>query len=166
MGLLWTCVCSFFLSRQPSAYVARKYRVSPTHLATRNPRTARSVTRRDPKSPLLLATRNLCTVINMVHSNLVLTTVPESLYQETLRPCNKHGGVCTTHNSCDCRRFKKDETDKADFRAAKKGRKKPNPTKQSFAQLSEKLDKLEKVLKKRDTKKRKCCHSDSDSDSE
>ena len=39
--------------------------------------------------------------------------------------------------------------EKADFRAAKKGGKKPNPTKQSFAQLSEKLDKLEKVLKKR-----------------
>jgi hypothetical protein len=35
---------------------------------------------------------------------------------------------------------------KADFRAAKKAGKKPNPAKQSFAQLSEKLDKLEKTL--------------------
>ena len=59
-----------------------------------------------------------------------------------------------------------DGMEKSDFRAAKKGGKKPNPTKQSFAQLSEKLDKLEKVLKKKDTKKRKRCRSDSDSDSE
>jgi hypothetical protein len=50
--------------------------------------------------------------------------------------------------------------------AAKKGGKKPNPTKQSFAQLSEKLDKLEKVLKKKDTKKQKRHRSNSDSDSE
>ncbi len=56
--------------------------------------------------------------------------------------------------------------EKANFRAAKKGGKKPNPTKQSFAQFSKKLDKLEKVLKKKDTKKRKRRRSDSDSNSE
>jgi len=57
--------------------------------------------------------------------------------------------------------------EKADFRAVKKGGKKPSPTMQSFAQLRDKLDKLEKVLKKRDTKKRKRRRtSDSDSDSE
>jgi len=71
-----------------------------------------------------------------------------------------------THNTRDCRHFEKDRTEKSNFRAAKKGRKNPNPTKQSFAQLSDKLDKLEKVLKKRDTKKRKRRRSDSDSDSE
>ncbi len=54
----------------------------------------------------------------------------------------------------------------SDFRATKKGGKKPNPVKQSFAQLSGKLDKLEKVIKKKDTKKRKHRSSDSDSDSE
>jgi hypothetical protein len=80
--------------------------------------------------------------------------------------CKKHGGAYTTHNTRDCRRFEKDGTEKSDFRAAKKGGKKPNPTKQSFAQLSKKLDKLEKVLKKRDTKKRKRRSSDRDSDSE
>jgi hypothetical protein len=62
--------------------------------------------------------------------------------------------------------FEKDGTENSNFRAAKKGRKKPNPTKQSFAQLSKILDKLEKVLKKKDTKKRKRRRSDSDSDSE
>jgi hypothetical protein len=77
----------------------------------------------------------------------------------------KHGGAYTTHNTRDCPRFEKDGTEKSDFCAAKKGGKKPNPTKQSFAQLSKKLDKLEKVLKKQDTKKRKRRCSDSDSDS-
>jgi len=80
--------------------------------------------------------------------------------------CKKHGGAYTTHNTRDCCHFEKDGTKKADFRAAKKGGKKPNPTKQSFAQLSEKLDKLEKVLKKKDTRKRKRRRSESDSDSE
>jgi hypothetical protein len=80
--------------------------------------------------------------------------------------CKKHGGAYTTHNTRDCRCFEKDGTEKANFSAAKKGRKKTNPTKQSFAQLSEKLDKLEKVLTKRDTKKRKRRRSDSNSDSE
>jgi hypothetical protein len=70
------------------------------------------------------------------------------------------------HNTRNCRHFEKDGTKKSDFRAAKKGGKKPSPTKQSFAQLSKKLDKLEKVLKKRDTKKRKRRSSNSDSDSE
>jgi len=80
--------------------------------------------------------------------------------------CKKHGGTHTTHNTCDCCRFEKDGMEKTDFRAAKKGGKTPNPTKQSFAQLSEKLDKLEKVLKKRDTKKRKRRRSNSNSDSD
>jgi hypothetical protein len=80
--------------------------------------------------------------------------------------CKTHGGAYTTHNTCDCRRYEKDGTEKSDFRAVKKGGKKPNPTKQSFVQLSEKLDKIEKVLKKKDTKKGKCRRSDSDSDSE
>jgi len=70
-----------------------------------------------------------------------------------------------THNTRDCRRFEKDGTAKADFRAAKKGGKKPSPTKQSFTQLSDKFDKLEKVLKKQDTKKRKRRRSESNYDS-
>ena len=54
--------------------------------------------------------------------------------------CKKHWGMYTTHNTRDCRRFKKDGTEKSTFRAAKKGGKKPNPVKQSFAQLSKKSD--------------------------
>jgi hypothetical protein len=79
--------------------------------------------------------------------------------------CKKHGGTYTTNNTHNYRCFEKDGMGKFDFRAVKKGGKKPNPTKQSFAQLSKKLDKLEKVLKKKDTKKRKRRSSDSDSDS-
>jgi hypothetical protein len=74
--------------------------------------------------------------------------------------------VYTTHNTCDCRCFEKDGTEKSDFRAAKKGGKKPNPVKQSFAQLSKKLDKLEKVIKKKDTTTQTRRSSDSGSDSE
>jgi hypothetical protein len=80
--------------------------------------------------------------------------------------CKKHGGAYTTHNTHDCCRLEKDGMEKSNFGAGKKGGKKPNPTKQSFAQLSDKLDKLEKVIKKRDTKKRKRRSSDSDSDFE
>ncbi len=48
--------------------------------------------------------------------------------------CKKHGGMYITHNTKDCHRYKKGRMKKADFCAAKKGRKKPNPAKQSFVQ--------------------------------
>ncbi len=80
--------------------------------------------------------------------------------------CKKHGGAYTTHNTHECRHFEKDGTEKSNFHAAKKGRKKSNPVKQSFTHLSKKLDKLKKVIKKKDTKKRKRRSSDSDSHSE
>jgi hypothetical protein len=54
---------------------------------------------------------------------------------------------------------------KANFHAAKKAGKKPNPAKQSFAQLSKKLDRLEKTLKKSSHKSKKRHRDDSDSDS-
>jgi hypothetical protein len=62
--------------------------------------------------------------------------------------CKKHGGVHTMHNTKDCHKYDRDRKEKANFRAAKKGRKKPNPARQNFAQLREKLDKLKKSLKK------------------
>jgi hypothetical protein len=52
----------------------------------------------------------------------------------------------TTNNTCDCRRYEKDRKEKSDFRAAKKGRKKANPIVQNFAQLTKKIEKLEKAL--------------------
>ncbi len=59
--------------------------------------------------------------------------------------CKKHRGAYTTHNTRECHRFKKDGKEKADFRAAKKGGRKGNPVSHNFAQLTEKIEKLEKV---------------------
>jgi hypothetical protein len=80
--------------------------------------------------------------------------------------CKKHGGAHTTHNTKDCCRYEKDKTVKADIHAAKKAGRKPNTAKQSFAQLSKVLDKLEKTLKKASLKSKKHCRDNSNSDSE
>jgi hypothetical protein len=79
--------------------------------------------------------------------------------------CKKHGGAHTTHATKDCCKYEKDGMVKANFWATKKAGKKPNPAKQSFAQLSKKLDKLEKTLKKASHKSKKCRRDDSNSDS-
>ncbi len=68
------------------------------------------------------------------------------------------------HATKDCRKYEKDGMAKSDFCATKKG-KKSNPAKQLFAQLSKKLDKLEKTLKKASHKLKKCHRDNSDSDS-
>jgi hypothetical protein len=148
VGLLWTCIHSFCLLRPSSAYEARK----------------------DPRNLTLLATRKLCTAKRRVQSDLVLKLQPES--QRKLVPRNTV--TFARSMGVDTRRtilviavsLRKTEQKKSDFCTAKKGGKKPNPTNQSFAQLSKKLDKLEKVIEKKDTKKRKRRSSDSDSDSE
>ncbi len=83
-------------------------------------------------------------------------------FKNSCKLCKKYGGAHTTHDTKDCRKYEKDGTVKADFCAAKKAGKKPNPAKQLFAQLSKKLDKLEKTL---NHKSKKCRRDDSDSDS-
>jgi hypothetical protein len=52
------------------------------------------------------------------------------------------------HNTRDCCRFEKNGKEKSDFRTTKKGRKKGNPINHNFAQLTKKIEKLEKALKK------------------
>jgi hypothetical protein len=99
--------------------------------------------------------------------------VTESIYKipkkaRTEKHCNlckKHGGASNTYSTQDCRRYEKSGNEKSNFQATKKGAKKPNPTKQSLAQLCKKKDKLEKVIKKQDAKrkKRSCSYTDSDS---
>jgi hypothetical protein len=69
-------------------------------------------------------------------------------FEKSCELCKKFGGMHTTHTTKDCHKYEKDGMTKANFRAAKKSGKKPNPEKQLFAQLSKKLDKLEKNLKK------------------
>jgi hypothetical protein len=93
--------------------------------------------------------------------------VPKKVrFEKNCDLCKKHGGTYTTHNTRDCRRFKKDRKEKSDFRATKKGGQKGNPVNQNFTQLTNKIKKLEKVLKKSGKKGQKCRYKDSDSNSE
>jgi hypothetical protein len=94
------------------------------------------------------------------------TRVPKKVcFEKHCNLCKKHGGVYTTHNMKECHKYEKDRSEKSDFHAAKKGRKKPNPTKKSFVQLSKKLEKLEKAIMKQGAKSRKRCRDDSNSNS-
>ena len=70
------------------------------------------------------------------------------------------------HNTHDCRRFEKDGKEKSSFNATKKGGYKSNPLNQNFAQLTDKIKKLEKALKKSGKKGKKHRYEDSNSDSE
>jgi hypothetical protein len=70
------------------------------------------------------------------------------------------------HNTCNCCRFEKDGEEKSSFHTAKKGRYKSNPVNQNFAQLTNKIEKLEKALKKSGKRGKKCHYKDSDFDSE
>jgi hypothetical protein len=80
--------------------------------------------------------------------------------------CKKYGGAHTMQATKDCCKYKKDGTLKANFCATKKAGKKSNPAKQSFAQLSKKLDRLEKTIMKASHKSKKRCRDNSDSNSE
>jgi hypothetical protein len=70
------------------------------------------------------------------------------------------------HMTRDCRKYEKDRPEKSSFHAAKKGGKKNYPVKQNSAQLTKKINKLEKALKKSSKKGKKRCYEDSNSDSE
>ncbi len=95
-----------------------------------------------------------------------MTKVPKKVcFEKHCDLCKKHGGTHTTHNTKDCCKFEKHGSEKANFCTAKKGKKKPNPSKQTFTQLSKKLDKLDIAIKKLSAKSKKCCRDDSDSDS-
>ncbi len=95
-----------------------------------------------------------------------MARVPKKVcFEKDCNLCNRHGGAYTTHNTKDCCRYEKDEKEKSNFHAAKKGGKKTNPKKQNVVQLSKKLDKLEKALKKLSKKPKKGHYKDSNSDS-
>jgi hypothetical protein len=86
-------------------------------------------------------------------------------FEKNCNLCKKHGGTHTMHATKNCCKYKKDGIVKADFHAPKKAGKTPNPAKQSFAQLSKKLDKLKKSLKKASFKSKKRCRDDCNSGS-
>jgi hypothetical protein len=92
--------------------------------------------------------------------------VPKKVrFDKNCNLCKKHGGMYTTHNTCDCSRFERDGKEKSDFRAAKKGRKKGNPVNHNFTQVTNKIEKFEKALKKSGKKGQKCRYEDSNSNS-
>ncbi len=78
-----------------------------------------------------------------------MVRVPKKVrFEKNCDLCKKHGGAHTTHTTHECCKYEKDGTEKSSFRAAKKGGKKNNPVNQNFAQLTKKIDKLKKALKK------------------
>ncbi len=96
-----------------------------------------------------------------------MVQVPKKVCFE--KHCNqykKHGGAHTMHNTSECRRFEKDGKEKSSFRAAKKGGYNWNPGNQNFAQLTNKIKKFEKALKKSSKKGRRRRYEDSNSNSE
>ncbi len=96
-----------------------------------------------------------------------MARVPKKVrFEKNCDLCKKHGGAYTTHNTCDCHRFEKERKEKSNFCATKKGKKKGNPINHNFAQLTKKIDKLEKALKKSGKKGQKRRYKDSNSDSE
>eukprot|EP00804_Cyclotella_cryptica_P002371 CCRYP_004067-RA/>CCRYP_004067-RA protein AED:0.37 eAED:0.44 QI:0/0/0/1/0/0/2/0/169 len=83
--------------------------------------------------------------------------------------CKKHGGAHTTHNTAECCRYNKDGTPtRGTFgQAARKSREDSRP-KKSYVQVLDRMEKLEKSLKKANKKGKKRCRceeSDSNSDS-
>jgi hypothetical protein len=93
--------------------------------------------------------------------------VPKKIcFEKHCNLCKKHRGTFTMHNTRECCRFEKDGKEKSDSRTAKKGGKKHYPVNHNFAQLTEKIKKLEKVLKKSGKKGKKRRYKDGDSNSE
>jgi hypothetical protein len=81
-------------------------------------------------------------------TNSTARALKKVCFEKNCNLCKKHGGTYTTHNTCDCCGFDKDGKEKSNFRAAKKGIKKTNPVNQNFVQLTKKIKKLKKALKK------------------
>ena len=83
--------------------------------------------------------------------------------------CKKHGGAHTTHNTAECRRYKKDGTPTRGT-SHRQGKSSGNDrnSKKSYAQVVARMEKLEKSLKKvnRKSKKRRRHEESDDSDSD
>ncbi len=81
--------------------------------------------------------------------------VPKKVrFEKNCDQCKKHGSAHTTHTTRECRKYEKDGTEKSSFGITKKGGKKNYLVNQNFAQLTKKIEKLEKALKKSGKKAR------------
>jgi hypothetical protein len=79
--------------------------------------------------------------------------------------CKKHGGAHKTHNTHDCRRCNKDGTPiKKNGSAGKPHSKEKKPESVNFAQIFR--SELRKALRKKSSKRKRCCGKDSESDSD
>jgi hypothetical protein len=72
-------------------------------------------------------------------TNSMARVLKKVRFEKNCGLCKKHGGMYTTHNTCDCHRFEKDGKEKSNFCAAKKGGRKGNPVNHNLAQLTKKL---------------------------
>ena len=98
--------------------------------------------------------------------------VPKKCHRE--KDCllsKKHGGTHTTHNTPDCQKYDSNGTLKKNFNGknangTSHGYKRPHWGGSSYAQISAKIDKLEKSNRKMKCaiNKKKCKHYDSDID--
>ncbi len=91
---------------------------------------------------------------------------PRKSVSQKIATYARNMGAHMTHSTGECRKYEKDGTLKASFRATKKGGKKSYPSNQNFAQLTKKIEKLEKALKKSGKRGKKHRYEDSNSDSE
>jgi hypothetical protein len=82
-----------------------------------------------------------------------------------LQPVQEAWGCVHHAQYQELHKYEKDGKEKSEFCAAKKGSKKANPVNQNFGQLSKKLIKLEKALKKSSKKVKKRRYKDSNSNS-
>ncbi len=75
--------------------------------------------------------------------------VPKKVrFEKHCNLCKKRGGAHTTHTTPECCKYEKVGSEKSSFRAVKKSSKINYPVNQNFAQLTKKIEKLEKALKK------------------
>jgi hypothetical protein len=96
-----------------------------------------------------------------------MVQVPKKVcFEKHCNLCKKHGAAHTMHNTSGCCRFEKNGKEKSSFHATKKGGYNQNPVNQNFAQLTSKIKKLEKALKKSSKKGKKRHYKDSNSNSE
>jgi hypothetical protein len=95
-----------------------------------------------------------------------MVRVPQKVcFEKHCNLCKKHGGAHTMHKTSECHRCEKNGKEKSSFHTAKKGGYDWNPINQNFAQLTDKIKKLEKALKKSGKKGKKRRYEDSYSNS-
>jgi hypothetical protein len=98
--------------------------------------------------------------------DLVLQDSQRKFALRSIATTARHGSAYTMLTQKIVKSMRERWIGKTNFHATKKGRMRPNPAKNSFTQLSKKLEKLEKKIKKQGAKLKKPCRDISYFDSE